>query len=156
MNFKLRSESQNGFDLGVLLDRICSLANENKIRINNKRHDEKKLYLSFTCPEWRNLAPQKYLDAKTFKSRLPIFNQDLEKLESQVKRQILEAAESELIASQLFVKLDAAPDGLTFTIEYDQFPDVKQAKQIGIYLFNYLESAFGNLSKDQKFYHSLG
>lgn len=66
MNFKLRSESQNGFDLGVLLDRIYSLANENKIRINNKRHDEKNLYLSFTCPEWRNLAPQKYLDAKTY------------------------------------------------------------------------------------------
>jgi len=156
MIFKLRSESPNGFSLRKLLDFVYRLSAAKKIHIFDEFYDEeKKLVLSFTFAEWAKLAPPKYMDTKTFKSRLPIFNPDLEKLENQVKKQILEAAESELIASQLMVELNATSDRLIFTIGYDQFLEAKQAKQIGVYLFHYLETIFNNVSKNQNFYHSM-
>lgn len=155
MIFKLKSESPDGFSLRKLLDFVYRLSAEKKIQILNVVHDEEKLFLSFTFAEWAKLAPQKYLDTKTFKSSLPIVNQELEKLESQVKKQVLEAAESELIASQLKVELNGTPNMLIFTSEYVQFLEAKQAKQIGLYLFDYLETTFKHLDKNQSFNYKI-
>lgn len=127
---------------------------DEEINILSKSLDNSNSFnTSFRFQKWQELAEEKYLETNSFKSAIPILKPLNQDLENNVKKQLYEAAESEIIASRLTVYIDADQEKIIFHAEYEYTMTTIQIKQAGVYLQHRLKLLFGNLIENHKFDH---
>jgi hypothetical protein len=152
MAYELRIPTGGSAQIETLHTLLNGTSQANEINLLSVvRHGTTFLKASFRFRKWNEHAEKKYLDTKTFKSAIPVDTTRMKNLEESVRRSLFEAAESELLASTLVVKVNADSEKISFRSEYGEIMTRNQAKQVGIYLQQRLEFLFGSLVESGRF-----
>jgi hypothetical protein len=144
--YELRLEVDPATCLVKLLELIEHLSSVGEIEVTSKSvAAENSWIFTFHFVKWRGVADDKYLGDREFKSPVDTRKSSLKEIEDRVKAQILEAAESEILASRLVVNAMSGDECLSFGSIYEQFMTKRQAEQTGVYLQQKLEVLFNSL-----------
>ena len=97
---------------------------------------------TFLFRRWHEIAKRKYVEMKDSRSAIPTNTPPLKELENGVRKKLFEAAESELLASTLIVKIDEDLEKVLLRAEYANTMTENQAEQVAVYLQQRLELVF--------------
>ena len=107
--------------------------------------------ISFRFVRWKKTSEEKYLELKRFKPVVSPRSKESRAVANQLKEDLLETAEAELLACQLPVSLDIEEGHLYFRTEYPEYMGQRQAGVLAAVLQSKLESLFNRLCMQSPF-----